>query len=262
MPWAVERGFRAVRCVTCNLIYVNPRPDLSSIDSAVRTGVHGANARYLNVRARRIDEKVGRYQRTIGRLFDDVWRRGTPISWLDVGAGYGEIVEAVERLAAPGSAVGGVEPMEAKASHARKRGLKVQTSYLEEGHTKVDFVSIVDVFSHIPQFDDFLLTVKGALLPGGELFIETGNLADVENREGFAGELGLPDHLVFAGETHLNGYLKRAGFEILRIERVRVDGLIYFAKNIVKASLGRPVRVRTPYRSRFRQLLIRAKLQV
>lgn len=260
-PWAIERGFTAVRCVTCSLIYVNPRPDLTSIESAVRTGLHGANAQYLNVRARRIDKKVGRYQRILERLFGDVWRRGAPISWLDVGAGYGEIVEAVERLAAPGSAVGGVEPMEAKASHARERGLKVQTSYLEEGHAKVDFVSVVDVFSHIPQFDDFLLTVKGALRPGGGLFIETGNLADIENREGFAGELGLPDHLVFAGETHLNGYLERAGFEILKVERVRIDGFIYFAKNVVKASLGRPVRVRAPYRSRFRQLLIRAKLK-
>ena len=55
--------------------------------------------------------------------------------------------------------------------------------------------------------------------------METGNLADLDRREDFPGELGLPDHLTFAGEAHLLGFLERAGFELVRIERVKSTAL-------------------------------------
>lgn len=258
-PWARELGFTAVRCQSCRLIYVNPRPNLTAIESAVRTGVHGEDAGYLDVRTKRIEARVSVYQKRFARIFADVWSKAAPISWLDVGAGNGEIVEAITNLAPAGSRIEGVEPMDAKASRARARGLNVQTSYLRPDHPKVDFISVVDVFSHIPEFGGFLADVSNALLPGGELFIETGNLADLDRREEFSGELGLPDHLVFAGRTQLDSYLDRAGFEVVSVEPVRIDGMIYSAKNLVKAMLGRPVTVRLPYSSRFRQLLVRAR---
>lgn len=259
--WADERGFRAVRCAGCGIIYVNPRPALSEIDSAVRTGAHGDEAQGLNVVSRRIDSKVARYRKVFSRIFDDVWRGRKPVSWLDIGAGYGEIVEAVTALAPVGSRIEGLEPMKPKATQARARGLKIIEDYLRPDYPKVGIVSVVDVFSHIPKFSDFLADVKCVLEPRGELFVETGNLADLDRRDDYPGELGLPDHLVFAGERHLLGYLERAGFEVVRIERVRIDGVVHLAKNIVKKMLGRPVRLAMPYASKYRQLLVRARLR-
>lgn len=260
-PWAQELGFTAVRCKTCALIFVNPRPALESVDAAVRTGSHGDEAQRLNVVARRIDAKVARYRGIFRRLFDDVWRNGKPISWLDVGAGYGEIVEAVSALAPIGSRIEGLEPMRPKAAQAIARGLTITEDYLRPSHPKVGFVSVVDVFSHIPQFDKFLLDVKSVLEPGGELFVETGNLADLQSRDEFPGELGLPDHLVFAGESQLCGYITNAGFEIVHIDKIRIDGIVNLIKNVVKKALGRPVTLGIPYTSNYRQLLIRARLQ-
>jgi SAM-dependent methyltransferase len=231
-----------------------------NIDMAVRTGVHGADANYLDVRTRRIDAKVELYRRILGGFFADVWKREKPVTWLDVGAGNGEIVDAITKLAPAGSRIEGVEPMDAKASRARARHLDVTTGYLQPTRSKVEFISVVDVFSHIPQFGDFLSDVRSVLLPGGEIFIETGNLADLDRREDFSGELGLPDHLVFAGERQLTGFLNNAGFEIMRIEHIRIDGVVYFAKNVVKALMQRPVTVRLPYTSKFRQLLVRARV--
>ena len=259
-PWAHERGFTTVRCRPCGFLYLNPRPNAEAIDAAVRTGMHGEVAQNLNVVARRRRAKIIQYRDVFARLFDDVWKRGEPVSWLDVGAGYGEIVEAVTSLVPPGSSVEGVEPMAPKASQARARGLNVTQGYLQSNHAKVDIVSMIDVFSHIPSFGTFLLDVRNVLKPTGEVFMETGNLADLDRREDFPGELGLPDHLAFAGEAHLLGFLERAGFELVRIEKVRVDGVINTAKSIAKKILGRPVLLRMPYSSRYRQLLIRARL--
>ena len=261
-PWAEEMGFAAVRCEDCALIYCNPRPTRARIDSAVRTGVHGEEAHHLNVRARRVGAKVRYYRRILHVLFDDVWKQGRPISWLDVGAGYGEVLEAVAALAPAGSRIEGLEPMKPKALAARKGGFVVTEDYLRPEHTKVDVISVVDVFSHIPSFSNFLADVRSVLNPGGELFVETGNLADLDRRDEFPGELGLPDHLVFAGEKQLVGYLSRAGFEVVRIERRRIDGVVNLAKNLAKALLGRPVVGGLPYTSRYRQLLVRARVRV
>lgn len=258
LDWAEEKGFTVVRCVTCQLLYVNPRPVADAIDAAVTTGVH-ANVGNLDVRSQRIPRKIRSYRRILRRLFGSVWKVGRPIVWLDVGAGYGEIMEAVAGLAPAGSQILGVEPMEAKAKQAIARGLQLTHGYLKSDHVPVDFVSLVDVFSHIPQFADFLIAVRDVLKPGGELFIETGNLADIEHRLHFPGELGLPDHLVFAGERQIRNFLERGGFEVLELDRLRIDGVAYFAKNIIKAFIGRSVRIRLPYTSRYRRLLIRAR---
>lgn len=261
VAWAEELGFTAVRCDDCALLYCNPRPSLSMINVAVRTGTHGKEAQGLNVVARRIKSKVTYYRRVFSMLFGDVWRRGQPISWLDVGAGYGEVLEAVAALAPGGSHIEGLEPMSPKAKKARERGLTITEDYLRPNHAKVDIVSAVDIFSHLPDFGSFLADVRNVLKPNGELFIETGNLADLARREEFPGELGLPDHLVFAGEKHLLGYLDKAGFEIVRIERRRIDGVVNLAKNIVKMLIGRPAALGIPYTSKYRQLQIRARLR-
>jgi SAM-dependent methyltransferase len=261
VAWAEELGFRAVRCKECALIYVNPRPNLATISTAVKTGAHGEGAQHLNVKSRRISSKVLFYHKVFERIFDDIWNRNQPISWLDVGAGYGEVLEAVSRLAPVGSNIEGLEPMKPKAEQARSRGLKITEDYLRPTHPKVGFVSSVNVFSHIPNFGEFLRDVKNVLEPRGEVFIETGNLADLNTRNEFPGELGLPDHLVFAGESQLCGYLERAGFEIIRVEKLRDDGLENLAKNIVKKIIGRPSTLRLPYTSSYRQLLVRARLR-
>lgn len=260
-PWCEELGFKVVRCLDCELLYVNPRPNSSHIESAVRTGEHSLDAVKLNVRSRRIPNKIGRYKAIIGDMFSDVWKSGKSVFWVDVGSGYGETLEAVSALVPPGSTVMGVEPMNHKAEIARKSGLKIVNSYLEPGQFKADVVSAVDIFSHIPDFHSFLHVVATNLAPGGEVFIESGNLADLRSRNEFPGELGLPDHLVFAGENQLARYLNDAGFDIVDIKRERIDGIENLLKNLVKKIIGRPSLLGIPYTSKYRQIRFRARLR-
>lgn len=259
--WALERGFTTVRCDACGLLFCNPRPVAALIDTAVRTGAHGPEADGLVVSARRVSAKVARYRRVFAEMFDDLWSGHRPVSWLDVGAGYGEILEAVTSLAPPGSTIRGLEPMHPKAVKARERGLTVAEDYLRPGQPRAQVISVVDVFSHVPDFGAFLGDVRAVLEPCGELFIETGNLADLRTREEFPGELGLPDHLVFAGEKHVVGFLDRAGFDVVRLRRWRIDGIVNLAKNVAKKLLGRPAAFRIPYTSAYRQIQVRARLR-
>ena len=236
--WSSESGFKVVRCNDCRLLFVNPRPKLQTIQAAVQDGEQLVMGKKISVKSRRIPKKVSTYKKSIGRLFSDIWKAKKPITWLDVGSGYGETLQAVAELTTSDSLVFGCEPMKHKAETSRKHGLTVHNCYLGTSQYRVDFISSVDTFSHIPDFNGFLEILASNLAPNGEIFIETGNLADLSKRNEFPGELGLPDHLVFAGESQLERYLRGAGFTTLKIERERIDGFMNFAKNLLKILLG------------------------
>lgn len=258
--WASENGFTAVKCSECGLVYVNPRPIQSLISEAVKTGVHSDVEHGRAAIARRVGGNVARYKKIIASMFEDVWKRSEPISWLDVGAGYGELVEAVSLLAPPGSRIEGLEPMKPKADDAKRSGLNIREGYLSEVNEKYDFLSLMNVFSHIPDFRVFIKDIKNVLDVNGEFLIETGNIGDLISYHEVPTELDLPDHLVFAGEQNIIDYLNEAGFSIVVIRRMRKDGFVNFAKNIIKKLIGRQVTLTVPYTSRYRSIIIRAKL--
>jgi 2-polyprenyl-3-methyl-5-hydroxy-6-metoxy-1,4-benzoquinol methylase len=260
VPWASENGFTACQCCLCRFIYVNPRPSAEIVQNAVETGVHNELDNNKSAVARRVPSKVAHYKTFFREMFDDVWSYSEPISWLDIGAGYGEIIEALSCLAPKGSRIEGVEPMIPKAESAKKRGLVVHATLLEDINDKYDFVSLVHVFSHIPDFRSFLKLIKEVLNPKGEIFLETGNAADLKSRREVPTELDLPDHLTFAGKKHLLGFLEGAGFEILQIVEIRRDGIVNFCKNIIKKLIGRNVVLRIPYTSCHRAVRIRARM--
>lgn len=242
------------------MVYVNPRPSLAMISEAVKTGVHRELEHGRTAIARRAARHIAVYRGLLREICADVWSKQRPISWLDIGAGYGEFLEAVARLAAPGSRLEGVEPMTAKANACKRRGLNIREAYLSEITDTYDYVSLINVFSHIPNFSEYLSGLKRVLRPGGELILETGNIADLASWKEVPTELDLPDHLVFAGESTIRWFLEDGGFEVLDVLRLRKDTVLNSSRNMVKRLLGRKVTVAMPYSSSYRSLLIRAKL--
>lgn len=258
VPWATEDGFRVVRCDACAFLYCNPRPIAADRDAATQLGVHAA-AGGLDISERRAAWKVGRYRRVFGGMFSDVWARNAPISWLDIGAGYGEVLEALHALAPAGSRIVGIEPMAPKVQAAQARGLDVIGGYLGADTPVCGFASLINIFSHLYDFDEFLQQVREVLTVDGELFVETGDLGQLSSRDQLPGTLGLPDHVAFASERHLTGFMERNGFDIVKVVRVRIDGPVHTVKNVVKKLIGRPGFVQFPWTSPYRSIRIRAR---
>jgi Zn ribbon nucleic-acid-binding protein len=260
-PWGHENGFDCVRCGACGLLYVNPRPVAEHIDRAVQLGVHEDEKLNMNVVGCRIASKVDRFRAVVQRQFPEIRPGGKPIRWLDVGAGFGELVEAVTSIMPHGSACEGIEPMLPKSQDAQRRGLPVRAVYMQDVKERYDVVSLIDVFSHIPDFHAFLKDVKALLNPRGEVFLKTGNAADLKDRAQFPGPLTLPDHLTFGGEPQVRRFLEEAGFEIVDVRADRMDGILYSIRNLAKWILRRPVCLSLPYTSPARILWIRARLR-
>lgn len=255
--WAQENGFTAVKCSFCGLIYVNPRPVASYIDDAVKKGIHGDNR---NVIGKPRPAKVFFYRKIFLDIFTDVWASKRKVSWLDVGAGFGEIVETLISLAPPGSVIEGIEPMGPKVQLANKNGINIIEGYVHDINRTYEFVSLIDVYSHIPDFRSFLKDIVKVLDNKGELFIETGNTAELEHINQVPAELNLPDHLVFASEEIVCKILEDEGFSLVSIKRKRIDNFTFFLKNIIKKIIGKKAFLKLPYTSPYRTLLIRARL--
>jgi 2-polyprenyl-3-methyl-5-hydroxy-6-metoxy-1,4-benzoquinol methylase len=263
-PWGSEGGYRMGKCAGCGLVYLNPRPALGDIDEAARTGLHKAEEGGLNVVGSYSVAKMRAYCQKLATLFPVDEAGGTPVRWLDVGAGQGELVQAVRELGYEHVDAEGVEPCGPKVEQARRRGLPVSSRKLAELEGPYTHVSLIDVYSHLPDPVAFLRELRRLLHPDGQLLLVTGNGADIP-REEFPGALYLPDHLSFAGEAIVTEVLDRAGFRVTRIEAYAeapsVDSRLLGAlKNAARRLLGRPtVSSRIPRDSRFRSLWVRAQ---
>lgn len=258
--WARESGFTAVKCDSCGLVFVNPRPTKETITQANEIGVHRTvSGEDFSVKGRRHPHRISLYKSILNDMFSSEIGNNVPLRWLDVGAGYGEFIEAVAAVLPAGSHVVGIEPMKPKVTAARQRGLPIDDRPLSEIKDQYDVVSMILVFSHIPDFRNFGAEISKRINPGGILFIETGNGGDLQSRSDYPNKLFLPDHLVFAGIKQIEKIMKTIGFEVESIKQEAIDNPLWCVKMLVKGLLEGRLVLRKPYSSPFRTVFYKCR---
>ncbi|CAN1208624.1 Methyltransferase type 12 [Tumidithrix helvetica PCC 7403] len=233
--YAEENGFSLVKCDQCGLLFVENRPDDREISQAHKQGKH-VGVKEFDVTGRFRPSKIPQYLKVLENLFKG--DLGSKKTWLDIGCGHGEFMTAVQKYSSGKVTVKGTEPNVHKQESAISRGLNVSYFDIESHEERYDVISMLNVYSHLPDPPTFLRSVKKLLNPGGELILETGDAA------GFSANdqprpFCLPDHLSFASEDILIGILARLDFEILRINKysfMQFD-LNSMARELVKAIL-------------------------
>lgn len=258
-PWGSENGFESVRCINCGLVYLDPWPDITARDKALAYGEH-VGERLLKTNHRYRPREKQRYADIIAAVYGAGFLKDLEVQWLDIGCGYGEFLETLGDAVAPGSILKGSEPNRSKQASAQTRGLDVQFYDLETLPDSFTHVSLLNVFSHLPDPIGFLELARRRLRPDGEILLQTGNGGDVE-RTDFPGMLGYPDHLLFGGRKTLELIFEKIGMEVVSVTEFRFPPmtLANVAKDLVKRVIRKehnPVRWRGPYRD----LWIRAKL--
>ncbi|MGX9789842.1 class I SAM-dependent methyltransferase [Mycobacterium sp. MMS18-G62] len=181
------------------------------------------------------------------------------VHWLDIGCGYGEFLAALRATVAKGSTLAGSEPNEHKAEYARSRGFDVSYRELNDLTEQFTHISLLNVFSHLPEPVEFLQKARDLLVPGGELLIQTGNAGDLERHE-VPGELWFPDHLIFAGRQTLDLLIEKLDMDVTRSTAQRYPRLtpVNLAKDVVKR-ITRTDYNPVSWRGAFRSVWVRAK---
>lgn len=213
-PFAAENGFTLVKCAGCGLLYVSPRPREEDIAEAVRQGLHPGN---LETNARFYPPRLWEFRHILRDLYGPELsaRRRT---WLDVGCGHGEFLLALQGVAGPQVTATGSEPNDHKRRSAQSRGLDVSFIPLEADTRRYDCVSLLNVYSHLPDPVRFMELLRERLVPGGELVLETGDVSGLTPETMFR-PMYLPDHLSFATEPIVTGLLERTGFRVVKVRR-------------------------------------------
>lgn len=217
--YAEENGFTLVKCGGCGLLYVTPRPDAQDIRSAHLYGMHEGEVT-LNTTGKYSSSRSKAYHSILSDLFNGELKEKER-TWLDIGCGQGEFLMALERFSDGKVVTKGIEPNIYKRKSAQKKGLDVIYSDIAECQETYDVISLLNVYSHLPNPPEFINTCSRLLNQGGEMLIQTGDVAHLLPEEMYRPML-LPDHLSFTSQEILSNILKKCGFDIIAIMKYPV----------------------------------------
>lgn len=209
-----ENGFLGVKCESCSLIYISPRPDDEEV-----THLYSDTHAVLYADAQFQFDKFNRMEasRTLAKIRQ--FKLGGQL--LELGPGGGGFLAEAGKC---GYQPHGIElnPIEARWIREKLR-LPCESAALSaasfEGK-QFDVIYHRDVLSHLPHPIESFKEMHRALKIDGLLIFETGNIADVNRKYlKYFSQFSYPDHLFFFGEASINTLLAKTGFKLLRIDR-------------------------------------------
>ena len=246
-PLVVRKGFQVVRCRTCSLVYVSPRPrrqreiDALYTNRKYSTGQvsHAINASRMREARWRLDQ-VEKQAPARGRL-------------LDVGCSAGSFLLAARDR---GWDVQGIDVSPDAVEHAAEvHGLDVRVATLEDARFPAGSFDVITLFECIEHMlhPSRALDAAGALLTdGGLLVITTPNVDGFVPRSTYqllGRTIGAwehptpPHHLYQFSRRTLEAMLRKTGFTVVSCG-TRPMGLKYTVKQLQSAiieALGRRI---------------------
>lgn len=167
-------------------------------------------------------DSIGKVRRAQAEVIVSFVREhGATGDWLDVGCGYGYVLDAAR---AAGFDVRGIEPDAKAASAARERIGNVQQGFLDETTPAADVLSTLDVIEHLHDLNAFAQLVASKArswwvikVPSSDgLFYKAAHALRVRSavQRLWQSEYEHP-HTVYFEETSLTRFLDNNGFEVI-----------------------------------------------
>jgi SAM-dependent methyltransferase len=200
-------------CRTCDLLFIHPYA--SDVDEKVTTFAyddlpivdparHHASAElYLNT------------------FFSDIRTECCGAqSLLDVGCGTGTLLEML-RTSRPDMRCVGVELNIARAEFAKELldceiyQIPIEQFACDE---TFDIITLIDVLSHIPSFDDLFASIRRLMADNGKLILKVGEVAAHVKKDAIH-DWGIPDHLHCLGMNTIDFICNKYRFEVARHDR-------------------------------------------
>jgi SAM-dependent methyltransferase len=206
-----EGVFNVVKCLSCGLVYLNPRPDARSI------------GRYYpkDYRCFQNGKAIRRDLDKISPFISSICQLGvTPGRILDIGCGAGDFIVSAHQS---GWQVAGVEPNEPARNRCNSRlGWEAVQPTLEEAafpSQSFQVVTLWHVLEHTHSPKETLAEVHRILAPDGLIAIAVPNFGSIDRR--IRGRrwfyIAAPRHLYHFTQDTLSRYLTEAGFKVAQV---------------------------------------------
>ena len=211
--------FTAVKCRSCSLIYLNPRPTLADMETIYPADYHAfdfSEEDYGLVHKIRSRLEAKRLLEYCGPLPD-----GARI--LDVGCGDGFHLRLLREFGNKSWDLEGVDLDRRAIEAAERAGSNVHFGSIESLDLKpesYDVIYTIQTIEHVERPDEFLAAVSRLVKPGGRVVIVTDNTDSVDFglfKKGYWGGYHFPRHLNLFNKTSLSKLAQKTG--------LLVDGL-------------------------------------
>ena len=166
--------FLAMRCLACNLVYLNPQPHVCEFDRIYPSHYHAYDFTEhkfgLAYRARKILE-TRRLRSYSGGL-------GKEARILDVGSGDAFHMRLLAEFGPKGWNIEGIDASERAVIAARRAGFTVHLGTVESTvlpQDAYDLILLIATIEHVSNPVDVLASVRNLLRPGGRVVIVTDN---------------------------------------------------------------------------------------
>ncbi|MCA9185311.1 MAG: class I SAM-dependent methyltransferase [Pirellulaceae bacterium] len=211
-----ERGHRLLSCHDCELLYIDPYPQQADNQHHVVSEYDYDSLKILDC-DRHYQASIMAYRSYWPRLREEI-RSATRM--LDLGCGTGHLLELACQL--PGLRCVGIELNRERAAYARGRApceiLEVPIEDYEPAE-RFDVITLMDVFAHIPNVNDFFRAVRRLLKPNGKLIFKVGEMSRSIRKDAMH-DWQIPDHLQFLGMKTMGWLAEKHGMTVVRHDRV------------------------------------------
>jgi SAM-dependent methyltransferase len=215
--WKSIDQWRLVRCDSCGLIYLNPRPTAESISRVYQEAYFADRDIQYPTSAEQIEREIESRRVAIRRLTRETGLAG---HFLDVGCAAGFLVAAAER---EGWQAVGVDVSDWSTRFAREQlGLDARTGNLEDLDFEAPFDLIVmsHVLEHLPDPLRTLKVIYEILKPGGLLLVRGPNVGSFDRLWHGRSWRGyeLPLHFYHFDIATYRRIMSQAGLNVYKIE--------------------------------------------
>ncbi len=211
----VDDAFLMMRCQSCGMLYLNPRPSDESYSLIYPDHYHAfdfSEKEFGFVHAVRRRLEARRLLRWCAQLPDDA-------CILDVGCGDGFHLSILQEFGNPKWTLQGLDTDARAVAKACERGLNVAHGDLAsmENGQKFDLVLLIMTIEHMRHPSEMLSAVRAAMKPGGRLVIVTDNAASPDQwlfGERYWGGYHFPRHTYLFSPKTLRAMGEQAGFRV------------------------------------------------
>jgi hypothetical protein len=212
---------QASACARCGLVFLNPRMTAETYgrfyDGVYRPLVSAFHGRLIDARTIQDEQRTYAADRA---AFVQPFVEGAGLrTLLDIGGSTGVVAAHFMRTFGLSGTL--IDPAPAEVEEARAFGLETITGLVEEhqfGSRQFDLVLICQTVDHLLDVAGTLERVRQLMTPHGRLFIDIVDFRAAYLRNWSIEDATKIDHPYYLTQGTMGAYLRRAGFNILRVD--------------------------------------------
>lgn len=226
---SIPKKFTLVKCSSCGLIYLNPRPTADSMAAFYSEHYYGTRP-HINIGVEKLWRSFSRMMTGFNPWLHG-FRKGT---LLDVGCGDGYYLDGLREMG--WKELYGLDPSSIATDLTSARGFEVSQGDLLTNNypdSFFDYVIMKQSLEHIRSPSRALMNVRRILKDTGTLIVEVPNVSSVERRlfQSHWASWHLPAHLYHFSPNTLRNLLGRCGFSVKKVGHSPSPGMLIQSLN-------------------------------